>query len=236
MNEFVIQLDEEVEGMQATICVLQQQLKEAKQHSDKLALENQKLRTRIEDVLTSRQTNNVSQDSTASDSLEHKRTDIRSPERSNKQERTNHSANRDHVSTSSKRDLISPSTKNRDHLSPSSTREERMDVDKKDSTQKSASQKKIDRKENSENRPSVKTVKVTRQAAETLKSVEPSNNPYVSPPKGVKTFSINHLLSGGNDCIKKDGDSPSKLPVADHRTQENGENGALNGEIDDSVI
>ena len=34
MNEFVIQLDEEVEGMQATICALQQQLKESKQHEE----------------------------------------------------------------------------------------------------------------------------------------------------------------------------------------------------------
>lgn len=237
MNEFVIQLDEEVEGMQATICVLQQQLKEAKQHSDKLGVENQKLKTRVEELLTSKQTVNAVQDSSTNDTLEHKRTEVCSPERTIvKQERTNHSSNRDHVSTSSKRDHLSPS-KHREHLSPTSTRDERMEIDKKDSPLKGDS-KKIDHKENSENRPPMKNVKIiTRQASENLKSVENSNSPYVSPPKGAKSsFSITDLLSGGNDGIKKDGDSPAKVPVADHQTTENGENGTLNGEIDDSVI
>ena len=50
MNEFVVQLDEEVEGMQATICTLQQQLKEAKSHSQGLENKNQELLLKIEKI------------------------------------------------------------------------------------------------------------------------------------------------------------------------------------------
>ena len=44
MNEFVIQLDEDMEGMQATICALQQQLKDAKTLNQRLEQENKQLR------------------------------------------------------------------------------------------------------------------------------------------------------------------------------------------------
>lgn len=263
MNEFVIQLDEEVEGMQATICVLQQQLKETKQHSDKLGMENQKLRTRIEELLSSRQTNNVSLDSSVNESVEHKRNSVRSPkghslpDKSSKQERTNDSSNREHSSaskrdvtspssrrevtspSSNKRDIISPTSKHRELLSPTKIHEERMDVDmKKESmnSHKSNDSKKID-KETCDGRLSTKMVKViTRQSSENTKIVEPTS-PQVSPPKGGSktSFSISDLLSGGTDCVRKDEDSLAQLP-SDHPTSEQGENGALNGEIDDSVI
>ena len=48
LNDFVLQLDEEVEGMESTICALQQQLKETKQkHQDSIE-ENNKLKTTLE--------------------------------------------------------------------------------------------------------------------------------------------------------------------------------------------
>jgi len=47
LNDFVIQLDEEVEGMQSTICVLQQQLKDSKTELDSLAAENSTLRQKL---------------------------------------------------------------------------------------------------------------------------------------------------------------------------------------------
>ena len=45
MNEFVIQLDEEVEGMQATICALQDELKTTKTKCHELEEDNQTLRS-----------------------------------------------------------------------------------------------------------------------------------------------------------------------------------------------
>jgi len=233
MNEFVIQLDEEVEGMQATICVLQQQLKDEKQHSDKIELDNQKLRNRIEELLA-RQPVNVSQDSMMVDTAEYKRSGICSPEKiEKKKERTNLSNNCELSSANIKSDL---SPLKHDHFSPSSN-EEQMDIDKKDLIVKTEP-KKIDIKDNLENHPPMKTVKViTRSTSENLKNIENANNQYVSPPKGPKSsFSITELLSGGNDTSKKDDDSPSKTTNAENKTEENGENGGLNGEIDDSVI
>merc|ERR1712048_32922 len=50
LNEFVIQLDEEVEGMQSTICVLQQQLKDSKAEIDKLTEENSKLKSSFQGI------------------------------------------------------------------------------------------------------------------------------------------------------------------------------------------
>lgn len=49
MNDFVIQLDEEVEGMQATICALQEELKTTKTISQSLEGENKLLRKQLED-------------------------------------------------------------------------------------------------------------------------------------------------------------------------------------------
>lgn len=61
MNEFVIQLDEEVEGMQATICALQEQLKAAKSQSDTYEQENRKLKELYE-MHSTTTTNNTSND------------------------------------------------------------------------------------------------------------------------------------------------------------------------------
>uniref|UniRef100_T2MD12 Pre-mRNA-splicing regulator WTAP n=1 Tax=Hydra vulgaris TaxID=6087 RepID=T2MD12_HYDVU len=52
MNEFVIQLDEDMEGMQATICALQQQLKDAKTLNQRLEQENKQLRKATEYTLS----------------------------------------------------------------------------------------------------------------------------------------------------------------------------------------
>ena len=45
LNDFVLQLDEEVEGMESTICALQQQLKETKDKYQLTTAENNKQRT-----------------------------------------------------------------------------------------------------------------------------------------------------------------------------------------------
>ena len=45
MNDFVLQLDEEVEGMESTICALQQQLKETKQKYKNSIEEMEKLKS-----------------------------------------------------------------------------------------------------------------------------------------------------------------------------------------------
>ncbi|XP_065057774.1 pre-mRNA-splicing regulator WTAP-like isoform X2 [Rhopilema esculentum] len=45
LNDFVLQLDEEVEGMESTICALQQQLKETKEKYQLTTAENNKQRT-----------------------------------------------------------------------------------------------------------------------------------------------------------------------------------------------
>lgn len=217
MNEFVIQLDEEVEGMQATICALQQQLKEAKIHSEKCEMENQRLRNRIDEISVSKQTNkNISKEPIVCESLEHRRSEIHSPgqDRSSKHDRTTLSINHDTLTLSNAHDYI-------------------MDIDKRDSTRNSESFN-SDNNENLEVRHSANTVKVIRGSDENLKTMETQNCTYVSPGKGAAktSFSINDLLSSGNECIKKEEDSPTRLPVE----HSNGENGALNGVIDDSVV
>ena len=45
IDDFLVELDEDVEGMQSTIYILQQQLKEAREEISKLGAENQQLRT-----------------------------------------------------------------------------------------------------------------------------------------------------------------------------------------------
>eukprot|EP00794_Sanderia_malayensis_P000037 gene37-628_t len=52
LNEFVLQLDEEVEGMQSTICALQQQLKDSKQKYQKCYEEMIAMRPKLENDST----------------------------------------------------------------------------------------------------------------------------------------------------------------------------------------
>ena len=198
MNEFVIQLDEEVEGMQATICALQQQLKESKLLSDKLTSENQGLKAHVEELLKQASTAHINgmsavgtvQDVSMNESLEHSSvapctpsTQNGSPEKSGKVERTSKrdaalspSSRRNSEAFSppptSKHGIESRRSSRHDSSSEQLSREEPMSVDvvKRHSTRSHSSSKVEQPKDTCETTSTraAKTVKVITQQSAAL--------------------------------------------------------------------
>lgn len=265
MNEFVIQLDEEVEGMQATICVLQQQLKDEKQNTEKLEEENKTLKTRLEEVIE-QQLQHLQQQQIVINESENIRTTptIHSPIQTEIKEEINEHYTTDSNSTQKQSDHFSPPPS---AISSSVSQEEEdlevdeegMEVDEKEYPIKIEPKVTVPEEQlppqiesiaaaavvvATESHPPMKKVKViTRQTAENLKNIENANNvpQHSMTTRGSNSsFSITDLLSHGKDS-KKEKDN-EKIPVAATtvESEENGDstdsNGALNGEIDDSVI
>lgn len=216
MNEFVIQLDEEVEGMQATICTLQQQLKDTNQNATKLEEENQRLLERLNE--RSSKTNNSNGEETS------------------KQETLyNHSSSEHHIGDVQHNDFHEAKnhSETHQHLSTVKVKEELMDVDEKisDLQNKEPVERTIELQDAHQTRNQVMVIRGTE---DNKRDVDSKVNQYVSPTKTAPktSFSITDLLSNPKDSVKTE--TGMSADVSKH--EKNGENGTLNGEIDDAAI
>ena len=228
MNEFVIQLDEEVEGMQATICTLQQQLKESALHSEQKEMENKKLRTRVEEIDSSFKRKDINNTHMQSEDKRQTLSNLPSTPtelvKNHVDEKPNHSIK-----------LEAP-----DDLHEKMETETAMTISNLDHTRTISLEGDSSRTISLEVDSShlMNQVKVIRGTDESKRDLDcQSTHHYVSPNKGsTKTsFSITDLLSSGKDSIKKEPDVTMDVHLG-IKCEENAENGILNGEIDDTAI
>jgi len=259
MNEFVIQLDEEVEGMQATICTLQQQLKQAKTHSESIQSDNQNLLLKIKDldstfvttnqpvkVEYSEQNNDIisinhgneTPEASPSDELPAANTEeVASPK--SVIERTNH--------TSSEMNNISPveeSPTEENHILRTTEPIESMDVDDTDVI--SSVTIKTEDFSNYTTSPVAQHTSVLQTVIsnddELKNGVDNSynNHHHISPVSHVSpktfpsktSFSITDLLSDNKELQRKD--DVNEYGLIKKEASENGM--SLNGLIDDAAI
>ncbi|XP_057307594.1 pre-mRNA-splicing regulator WTAP-like [Hydractinia symbiolongicarpus] len=216
MNEFVIQLDEEVEGMQATICTLQQQLKDTNQNVTRLEEENQRLLERLNER-SSKTTNSNGEETLKQETL------------------YNHSSSEHQIGDLQCNDFHEAKnhSETHQHLSTVKVKEELMDVDEKisDLQNKEPVERTIELQDANQTRNQVLVIRGTE---DNKRDVDSKVNQYVSPTKTAPktSFSITDLLSNPKDSVKTE--TGMSAEVSKH--EKNGENGTLNGEIDDAAI
>lgn len=244
MNDFVIQLDEEVEGMQATICALQEQLKASKTHSESLEEENQRLRKLTQDFQSSEELplpTNLHNNTNGILSMDHEPVDI-------KDEKVDMTCDQ-HFSDTKDEFLdertIQPSSNGDSNMSNAS---DELPMETEPS---------ITLPQQNQNNLRTEDFQGTLEAAHRLsnhvkvicgkndsatKDLEAQLHSFKSPIKGMPktSFNITDLLASERTepVIKKETDASMDVGLA-LKTEENGEilqHSSLNGEIDDSAV
>lgn len=242
MNEFVIQLDEEVEGMQATICALQEQLKVAKTHSDNLDQENQRLKKLAQDMPPTppTPTTNCHVSSNGIFSMDHQRSVVI------KEEETHHSPHQDY-SVNHKDEFLDERTihasSNGDSNMSNASDELPMELEPSITLPQQQNNLRTEDFQGNLDTPHLlpNHVTVIRGKDESTKDLETQLQSFKSPTKGIQktSFSITDLLaSSRTEPIKKDTDVPMDVTLG-LNAEENGEtiqHVSLNGEIDDSAV
>jgi len=223
MNEFVIQLDEEVEGMQATICALQEELKSTKTMSQKFESERQILQRQLDEMSTNSYDDSNDRVNTDGETLNMKlEDDDGGHEEYNKDETRQLSEN--------KKEFMDERTLHSSSNGDSNMTDESEELPME--TEPSITQRQQQLKPNLLRTEDIETNQQLRSNHVTV--IRGTEDNYISPNKGLAktSFSITDLLASGTDAAKKDIDVTMVGP-------ENGTTAALaiaNGDVDKETV
>lgn len=235
MNDFVIQLDEEVEGMQATICALQDELKTTKTLCSKLEGENVTLRNKQTDKDNTTTTTTTNQTDANGVREDEKRTlNIKAEEMLDEDELLKEDEPMiDEQLSDDKKDF---NVDDEDERTLQSNGDSNLTDASEELPMETESSITLTRQSHHQNSNSLRTEDI-----ETDQVMRPNHvtvirgtteESYISPNKGIAktSFSITNLLaSTATESVKKESEIAMEIGI------ENGMTTKLNGEINDQV-